>query len=143
MSTSFYDKGLCFECQKDCSGCCGGSPGYVFINAEDVERLAGKLNISQDDFILNYTKSVGDRLSLLDLEHDNWNCVMLKNGRCTVYNERPMQCRTYPFWPQNLSSEAVWEEEKSHCPGIGKGHRFSHDDIEDISCGIQTIDSVK
>jgi Fe-S-cluster containining protein len=143
LNHHFYDKGLCFECQKECSGCCGGSPGYVFIDDEEIERISKVLNISVDHFLLNYTKKVGKRVSLIDLEHDNWNCVMLKEGRCTIYNDRPLQCRTYPFWPQNLGSRDIWEEEKEHCPGIDKGRRFSAEEIEDISCGIKTIDSVK
>ena len=112
----FYKQGLCFECQKDCSKCCGGSPGYVWLNEENIQDISEHLKISEDEFFNNYTKQVGENISLIDLEEDNWNCIMLKDGKCTIYEKRPLQCRTYPFWHQNLISKPVWEERKRLLP---------------------------
>ncbi len=139
----FYEKGLRFECQKDCSGCCGGSPGYVFVNENEIETIRQHLGISRKDFIENYTKAVEDRISLLDVEKDNWNCVMLKKGKCTIYGIRPMQCRTFPFWPRNIVSKEAWTDLKQDCPGVNRGRLFTMEEIEDISDGLQTVDSVK
>jgi uncharacterized protein len=139
----FYEKGLRFECQKDCSGCCGGSPGYVYITEDEIRVIIKHLGISREDFILGYTKQVGDRLSLVDVQKNNWDCVMLKKGKCTIYSIRPMQCRTFPFWPRNIESKDDWRELQHHCPGLNKGRLFSKDEIEDISVGLKTVDSVK
>lgn len=141
--TRFYSKGLQFECQKDCSKCCGGSPGYVWLNEQNIEDIRHTLGISREEFLLQYTKRVGDGISLIDLEDDNWNCIMLKDGKCSIYDVRPLQCRTYPFWHQNLEHKLSWAVEKESCPGIGKGRVYQPDEIEAIADGSETIDSVK
>lgn len=143
FKSPFYKKGLQFECQKDCARCCGGSPGYVFLKDGELENIVEHMGIEPEAFIQNYTKSVDDRISLRDLENENWNCVMLKDGKCSIYNVRPMQCRTFPFWPHNIASKEDWEHLKNECPGIGKGKTFTMDEIEDISDGTRTVDSVK
>jgi Fe-S-cluster containining protein len=39
-------------------------------------------------------------------------CVFLSaNGQCGIYETRPLQCRTYPFWPSLLATPEDWEEE--------------------------------
>ncbi|KAJ1430089.1 hypothetical protein B484DRAFT_396069 [Ochromonadaceae sp. CCMP2298] len=58
-------------------------------------------------------------------------CVFLDDDgkRCTVYNARPIQCRTYPWWPNMIANadawavEAVLPEEGSAvlAPGLGDG----------------------
>lgn len=68
---------------------------------------------------------------------------MLKEGKCTIYEVRPLQCRTYPFWHQNLINQKIWDKEKDHCPGIGKGRRYTKEEIESIADGEETIDSIK
>ena len=45
----------------------------------------------------------------------------LEGARCTVYEARPSQCGTFPFWPENLKSRADWDELGTFCPGIGQG----------------------
>lgn len=143
INRPFYENGLDFSCRKDCSKCCGGSPGYVFMTEEEISRLHQRLGIDRDTFLLNYTKTVGDRISLLDVEEDNWNCILLKEGRCSVYEDRPLQCRTFPFWPQNIISEGEWKETAEECPGIGEGRHYTMEEIESIAMGDETIDSVK
>jgi len=34
--------------------------------------------------------------------------VFLKDKQCTVYPVRPAQCRTFPWWKENLSSKEAW-----------------------------------
>ena len=46
------------------------------------------------------------------------SCPFLSQGRCTVHEIRPEQCRTYPFWPETLASRGAWEVEKRHCEGM-------------------------
>jgi len=139
----FYTKGLKFECQKECFACCGGGPGYVWIEEEEIPKLSALLGISDQEFLDNYTKKANGRLSLLDIASDNWNCIMLKNGRCSIYENRPIQCRTYPFWHSNLHNQEYWDIEKEACPGIGKGKEYTMEQIEAIADGEETIDSIK
>jgi Fe-S-cluster containining protein len=49
-------------------------------------------------------------------------CTFLDTGRqCRIYAVRPMQCRTYPFWPELVSSEVAWQGEARRCEGINCG----------------------
>jgi len=43
--------------------------------------------------------------------------------RCLVYEARPAQCRTWPFWPENMNARAWDREVVAFCPGVGKGRR--------------------
>jgi len=39
-------------------------------------------------------------------------CIFLDpSGKCGIYDARPIQCHTYPFWPSLLEDQDVWMEE--------------------------------
>ena len=39
-------------------------------------------------------------------------CVFLDPfGQCSIYEVRPVQCHTYPFWPSLLESKEDWDSE--------------------------------
>lgn len=38
-----------------------------------------------------------------------------------MYEARPTQCRTYPFWSNIVDSKESWNREARECPGIGIG----------------------
>ncbi|GHV71630.1 hypothetical protein AGMMS49928_24290 [Spirochaetia bacterium] len=62
-------------------------------------------------------------------EKSNFDCIFWENG-CSVYNSRPLQCRTFPFWFSNLASEEAWKEAAALCPGMDQGRINSRDYIE-------------
>jgi uncharacterized protein len=113
---SWYANGLHFQC-TECGKCCTGSPGYVWVDEKEMEAMASFLNISLKDFMLKYVRRIGQRFSLLE-SRKTYDCVFLKNKKCQVYGARPTQCQTYPWWPQNLSSQTSWEETAKTCEGI-------------------------
>lgn len=116
MVDAWYKDGLRFKC-TGCGQCCTGSPGHVWVNDEEIAALADHLQISIEGFIKLYTRRIGNRRSLK--EHPkNYDCVFLKERKCLVYSVRPQQCRTYPWWPENLATRKAWEEEKQRCEGI-------------------------
>ena len=55
----------------------------------------------------------------------NGNCQFLENKKCSIYTARPMQCRTWPFWKENMNIKKWNEELINFCPGIGKGKLIS------------------
>ncbi|MBK5201779.1 MAG: YkgJ family cysteine cluster protein [Spirochaetaceae bacterium] len=121
---NIYKKGLSFECQG-CNYCCSVEPGYVFLSQEDLDNLSLHFQISQSEFIDKYCRKVdlgiGYRISLI--EKDNYDCIFLTKKGCYCYNARPLQCRTYPFWPTIIESQKTWENEGQSCPGIEKGSK--------------------
>jgi len=43
---------------------------------------------------------------------DDGACTFLNPiGQCSIYDVRPIQCRTYPFWPSIVKNKQTWEEE--------------------------------
>jgi uncharacterized protein len=123
----WYQKGLPFKCTQ-CGQCCTGSPGYVWVQENEIEEMAACLNITKEQFIRKYTRRIGNNLSLL--EHPkNYDCVFLEGKKCKVYAARPKQCRTFPWWPEHLSSPDAWEEAAQRCEGI------NHPDGEIVPLG--------
>ncbi|MDR0409801.1 MAG: YkgJ family cysteine cluster protein [Spirochaetaceae bacterium] len=126
----FYEDGLRFSCQR-CSVCCRGGPGFVFLSKTDAQGIAKSLDMPLHEFIQVYCRWVewddGTRLSLK--EKISLDCVFWKDG-CLIYEVRPIQCRTYPFWDSMLESEETWRSASAYCPGTGKGDVISKTVIE-------------
>ncbi len=131
MEKPFYSDGLNFECQK-CSGCCRHDPGYVFLSQEDLDNLSRVTSLSEKDFKDQYCREINiggfRRLSLN--EKSNYDCIFWKETGCIVYEGRPLQCRSYPFWTPYLYSKSSWDELESSCPGVNKGRIHSFKEIE-------------
>ncbi|OGW46523.1 MAG: hypothetical protein A2078_06420 [Nitrospirae bacterium GWC2_57_9] len=126
----FYQDGLRFQCQGD-GKCCvtRGRYGYVYLSFNDRRRLAAHFGISTVQFTERYAVKE-DGLYLL--RYEDKDCPFLAQGRCAVYEARPWQCRTWPFWPENMNKR-VWEHEVlAYCPGAGKGRLYTAEEIEDI-----------
>ena len=123
----WYRDGLKFECTR-CGACCTGAPGYVWVGIEEVTRLAEHRKLAIDDFGRTYLRQVGDDLSLI--EKPNGDCIFWDAAQgCTVYTARPEQCRTWPFWPENLETPDDWARTCKVCPGSGQGPVYSLDSI--------------
>ena len=127
----WYADGLRFECAA-CGGCCGGFPGFVWVSDEEAERLGKRFGISAKEFRAEYCRRVGTRWTLR--ETGNWNCVLLSDGKCDAYDDRPIQCRTFPFWDENLDSPRDWANAARSCPGMDSGRTFDFVEIERLRC---------
>jgi Fe-S-cluster containining protein len=45
-------------------------------------------------------------------------CEKLEDGKCTIYDSRPLVCRSYPFRYVQMSRGRVYYEFAPECPGI-------------------------
>jgi len=119
-SEPWYADGLRFRCTQ-CGDCCTGAEGYVWVNQQEVEDLAEAVGMKPETFERRFVKRVGIRRSLK--ERANGDCVLLdkETRKCTAYEVRPRQCRTWPFWNSNLRSREAWDEAAEACPGCNKG----------------------
>ena len=117
----WYSAGLKFKC-TECGQCCSGGPGYAWVTDEEITAIAQHLNLPLDKFERRYVRQVDDRKALLEYPQienpQNYDCVFLKDKKCQIYPVRPKQCRTFPWWPQNLKSEEDWREAAQRCEGI-------------------------
>jgi uncharacterized protein len=119
-SAPWYADGLHFECLPECGQCCTtrGEFAYVYFENDDLEKLATFLGLSVEACADKYTVlDEGERM----LKMDQPTCPFLEGWKCGVYPARPTQCRTFPFWPENLKSKAAWDKLQGYCPGIDRG----------------------
>jgi Fe-S-cluster containining protein len=125
----WYADGLRFECTQ-CGACCSGEPGYVWVSEEEIESLATELGLEQEAFEQKFVRQVGFDKSLL--EYPDGDCILLDpvTRKCTAYEARPIQCRTWPFWDSNLSKRKDWKETCEVCPGAGTGRLYALEEIE-------------
>ncbi|TVQ77472.1 MAG: YkgJ family cysteine cluster protein [Bradymonadales bacterium] len=125
----FWEKGIRFECQGSGKCCVSrGGFGFVYVTSSDRKRLAKQLGLKTQDFTRDFCKKSDGFFHLVDGE--DGNCVFLKDRRCSVYEGRPTQCRTWPFWPETMNARRWNKDVASFCPGVGKGRVWSKQEIE-------------
>ncbi len=126
----WYEEGLNFKC-TGCAKCCEGAPGYVWVNDREIFEIAKFLSMPVEDFKNKYLVSAQGRYSIKDLPKANYRCVFLLDGKCRIYDKRPLQCRTYPFWPEVIRSKKQWQNEARLCEGIcSLSPKISKNEIE-------------
>jgi uncharacterized protein len=105
----------------------------VFLSALDLRRMAECLELSDEEFFLEYCEVVdlhlAERVNLI--AEENGDCVFLGDEGCEIYKARPLQCRTFPFWPTTLIDTDTWQQAATACPGIGQGKVWSPEDISE------------
>jgi Fe-S-cluster containining protein len=154
-SEPWYADGLTFTCTQ-CGNCCTGGPGYVWISEQEVERLGEFLKLTPRQVLAKYCRKVDGRWSLNEHRTPEglYDCVFLttapdssiakktlaageavplKRRGCSIYPVRPLQCRTWPFWKENLRDEESWDKAGRKCPGLNRGSRdFTLQQIETL-----------
>ncbi len=129
QTNRWYKDGLSFQCTQ-CGDCCSGDPGYVWVDPDEIQAMADKMQMTRDEFSAKFIRKVGKQFSLM--EYDNGDCILLDPVKrtCLVYQARPIQCRTWPFWDSNLQNKKAWKATCNVCPGSGTGKLYSFDEIE-------------
>jgi len=111
-----FDETICSTCEGNC---CIGESGYIWITVDEIEKLSIYLNISVDELFKNYLIKYGYRFSIKEkqLSQNNYACIFFDTNikRCTIYDVRPSQCRTFPFW--DYFKDNI-DEVKQECPAI-------------------------
>lgn len=142
-SEVWYRGGLAFEC-TGCGRCCSGpQSGYVWVEDLEIERMASQIGVSDiDAFERRFIRNVGNRRSLV--EYSDGDCIFLDpdTRHCLVYEARPMQCRTWPFWPSHLKSPSDWGQAAAACPGCNQGRLYSLQEIRRIARGDSQTTSI-
>ncbi len=132
----WFEDGLAFTCTQ-CGNCCTGAPGFVWVNEEEMSRIATFRGETLEQFSMKFVRRVGNRYSLI--ERPGGDCIFWdKSHGCTVYEARPVQCRTWPFWPENIESPDTWKAVTKVCPGSGKGQLFSVEEIRATAKRVHT-----
>lgn len=128
-STGVTERGLRFECTQ-CGKCCWtrGEYSHVYLTKDDLESLAAAVGLSVAETRRRYT--FRDENGWIELDFSGGRCIMLdeKTNLCTVYESRPTQCRTFPFWPEMIRRGEWTAEAKRICEGVGNGRVVPKED---------------
>lgn len=119
----FKDEGFSYAFEssacESCGGaCCTGESGYIRLNITEAETIARLLGLTIEEFALKYLIKIGYGFSLKEKSYDGgFACVFFDEiaKNCGIYEARPRQCKTFPFWDAFKQNE---EEVKKECPGI-------------------------
>ena len=118
-----------FECQSDCFKCCS-KPGVVYLDFKDILQAAEYLELTVSDFKSEFLKRQDD-LWLIEVEESR-PCPFLVEHGCAIHKAKPAQCRSYPFWRENMETRNHWLLTAAFCPGINKEQEVSHSSIEEF-----------
>jgi Fe-S-cluster containining protein len=111
-----FDQSSCNSCGGKC---CIGDSAYAFISDDEIEKLSDLLNISVAEVHQNYVTKIDHRQTLNEVEIGDslFACIFfdMDKRECSVYDARPEQCRTFPFWDEYLlfKDNTFYE-----CPGV-------------------------
>lgn len=106
------------KCKKCGGNCCIGESGYIWLSPKEKEGMAKFLDLNVDEFTKKYLTKVGYKYSIKEKSFNGgYACVFFdeKRLRCGVYEARPNQCRTFPFWDYFKTRIRELERE---CPGV-------------------------
>jgi uncharacterized protein len=107
-----------FECQRGCVNCCD-QRGFVYLTEADHLRIAAHLGLTPDAFEKKYLYRT-KKLRRLRIPRDV-QCTFLSSSGCGIHAVKPLQCQTFPYWPNLLDNPMEWEKTKEWCPGMSHG----------------------
>jgi len=110
-----FDSSACATCE---GRCCTGESGYIYVSKTEIFAIAKVLEMDVNEFALKYLFKKGYKYSIKENKiDDSYECAFydrVTNG-CKIYNARPNQCKTFPFWEYYKTRV---DELKLECPGI-------------------------
>ncbi len=110
-----FDSNAC----KRCGGkCCRGHEGYIWVSMEELEEMAAMKEIELPMFANHYLRQVQGKFSLQErvINGEHLCCFFDPiAGQCTMYQSRPEQCRTFPFWNSLMNNP---QKLVQSCPGV-------------------------
>jgi len=102
-----------FACRR-CGNCCRAGHGRVWFEPEELPAMAAARGMEEQAFAALHVTRVGERLSLREGPHGR--CSLLEGlNECSVYEARPEQCRSFPYWPAILEGGPALERAAAYC----------------------------
>ena len=85
-----------------------GNEHGPFARPLELEKIAGFLELSVDEFTEKFCNISTDRRGLVLKCNDNDSCIMLDtSNRCVIHEAKPAQCSGFPHSWRNPDSDAV------------------------------------
>lgn len=113
-----YPENVLFNCSK-CGLCCGDTSKKtrrVLLPLLDAQRIVAITNQPIGTFADAVS---GKEPYVYEMKKDaKGQCMFLKDNECTIYENRPLICRFYPFELQTNSAGVYTFVPTDECPGI-------------------------
>ena len=93
-----FDSSKCDECGGKC---CVGESWYIWISEDEIRSLGEYLGYKTELFKEIFLEKFGNRYSIKEKPYKSGlACIFFdeKNKNCSIYEYRPNQCRSFPFW---------------------------------------------
>ena len=111
-----FDGTACSRCD---ARCCRGPKGVIWLTQQRAEDIARSLNMTFERFSSRYLRRIDGKISLKEVYVAplEYACIALdqQTNQCTIYEHRPEQCRSFPFWVENQNAPEV---PARYCAGI-------------------------
>jgi len=108
---------LGFHCLQ-CGECCRGEDNSVVVFPQEIRQILIATGLPWLEVVVPPMEGEWDKDGCFHtlewrLKKEGESCRFYQNDRCSVYRDRPMLCRTYPFYLDN--GELMCSE----CRGLG------------------------
>lgn len=93
-------------CSQECHAQCCRAPGFMTLQADEVSRLCAlpggdKLQVRINMWLVNGER-VGGPFVVVWEDHERGRCPFLTDDYlCSIYEQRPEGCRTFPTRPMH------------------------------------------
>ena len=92
---------------------------WVYLcTKQEIEKISQLLNLSVNDFGVKFLYKNGYKYSIKEVKYKgSFECIFYdrESNGCKIYEQRPSQCITFPFWDY---FKTHIDELKEECPGI-------------------------
>ena len=111
-----------FGCRQ-CGDCCRKRSDPVYIMGYDVYNIAKALDMQPVEVLVEFTgcvKGADSHLPAVYLkERLDGSCRLLRKGKCTVQNQKPVVCRVYPLG-RYIDGQEIRYFTQDTCKGTGE-----------------------
>ena len=92
--------GQVFYCRETCARCCTDIGAPLELLLSDIQKLSKHLGLSNEEFFKRYGgilwSNIPGTTALIPSTGLPFPCKFLENGKCTIYEVRPLHCRLFP-----------------------------------------------
>jgi Fe-S-cluster containining protein len=127
-----YPKNVCYRCTR-CALCCGDTENHArhILLLREEARTISRVILKPVETFAAGIKGHGPYVYEMRKTGTEGKCFFLHGTDCSVYEQRPLVCRFYPFKLATLKGRHSFRC-TSECPGIGRGGRLERDYFEEL-----------
>ncbi len=95
----------------------------IVLTKKDVERILSVTKLKIEDFA---NENIDEKYPYV-MKLVSGKCFFLdSHSMCTIYSDRPLVCRFYPFLMRKIGKRYVFEVDPS-CSGLGGGEKLTEE----------------